>query len=83
MADLNDLCALLAALATCCDNPTCTGCGTCVTPWLDWIYRATNEEIIEQIHLVRIRAAQVHETRIRRERRANERAAAQLSALPR
>ena len=57
---------LLAALATCCDNPICYGCGVCVTPWLDWIHNASLADIKENTRLVRIRAAEKYAERLRR-----------------
>jgi len=62
--------ALLAALATCCVNPRCNGCGTCVTPWLDWIHNAPRADIIEHTRLVQIQAARVDAERVKRLRRA-------------
>jgi hypothetical protein len=56
---------LLAALATCCKNPQCNGCGACVTPWLDWIHNASRDEIVEHTRLVRIEAAKIHAARAR------------------
>jgi hypothetical protein len=57
---------LLAALATCCENPRCSGCGKCVTPWLQWIHNASRDDIIEQTRIMRIRAAQLHAARVQK-----------------